>query len=687
MPDFPERIAALQPFWGTWRLHSLLGEGSYGKVYRIQREDYGTRYDAALKWISLPLHQTDLARQRAEGFSEPELQAYYRDIVDGLRREIALMMKLRRSPHIVGYEDHLLLERRDEIGWDILIRMELLTPLPSAFAKGMTVGDVVRMACDICGGLENCRQYGIIHRDIKPDNLFVSPQGDCRLGDFGVAKRMDATMATMSRQGTPMYMAPEVYVNQQHYDLTVDLYSLGLVMHRLLNRQRVPFLPVDGPIPTQSDRNRALERRIHGEPIPPPAMGGPALAEVIARACAFRPADRYQTPLQMRDALRAASQHTDMQMPLLTNATVGVGLNSGRSSLQPPVAAQGAGRAHQRAQQPSAAQTTPLMQPQETHDDQQTVGVWQTGTPRQTAPSRQDAPRQAAQVWQGGAARPPYRQPDVPPQKKGGGKAVTILLIALGTVLLLGGLAYAAFRLGWLGQPDSAAPAATVTPAAYETVAQQSPATAAPTNTPTRAPTDTPVPATDTPVPVTATPSPVSTTPAPAIVTLPPADRILPISDAGAFASLITSKSRLLYDASLLLDGQDDTSWQFRISEVSQLSDVYVELYLQSPSCVKALWIKNGFWKVTQGYDQYSRNGRLRQVELTFLYSGASEYTDAITLEIQDDKHRTDWQKLSLGVSVENVAAVRMRVMQIYAGSKFPDDVAVSELCLIGYAQ
>ena len=308
MTTFPQQLAILQPFWGTWTLIDAIGEGSYGKVYRIERSDYDRCYEAALKWISLPLHAGDVKRQRLDGMSDEEISTYYTDIVQGMREEIDLMMRLRHSPNIVAYEDHLLLERRDTIGWDILIRMELLTPLPYVYANGMMVGDVIQLGIDICDGLEECRKQRIIHRDIKPDNLFLSPRGDYCLGDFGVARQMEATMASMSRQGTPLYMAPEIYANKKHYDLTVDLYSLGLVMHRLLNHQRVPFLSAEPGIPTQAQRNIAFERRMRGEPLPQPAEGGRALAEIILRACAYDPAQRFQTPLDMRDALVMVSQ-------------------------------------------------------------------------------------------------------------------------------------------------------------------------------------------------------------------------------------------------------------------------------------------------------------------------------------------------------------------------------------------
>ena len=84
------------------------------------------------------------------------------------------------------------------------------------------------------------------------------------MGDFGIARVADKTTGGLSRKGTFTYMAPEVYKGQA-YGPSVDIYSLGLVMYRLLNNNRGPFLPpVPSPL-TYNDRESALARRLGGE--------------------------------------------------------------------------------------------------------------------------------------------------------------------------------------------------------------------------------------------------------------------------------------------------------------------------------------------------------------------------------------------------------------------------------------
>ena len=100
-------------------------------------------------------------------------------------------------------------------------------------------------------------------------------------------------------------MAPEVYLGKP-YGPSVDLYSLGLVLYRFMNRGRLPFLP-PAPRPiTFQDRENALARRMKGEPLPPPRDADPALAEVILKACAYRPENRFATAAGFLEALTAA---------------------------------------------------------------------------------------------------------------------------------------------------------------------------------------------------------------------------------------------------------------------------------------------------------------------------------------------------------------------------------------------
>ena len=288
-----------------WKIIRLLGEGSYGKVFEIERSEFGQTYRAALKVITVPQSSAEVRSVISEGMSVSQAEAYFHGIVEELMHEFSIMFKLKGTANVVSCEDLRVLEHPDGIGWDILIRMELLHPLlPYVYEHPMARRDIIRLGIDICKALELCQRYNIIHRDIKPENIFISDNGDYKLGDFGIARTIERTSSGLSKKGTYSYMAPEVYAGRE-YGFSVDTYSLGLVLYRMLNKNRGPFLPQPPEAITFSSREQALARRISGEPLPRPYYGEGRLGEIVLKACAFDPKDRYSSPQQLRQELEA----------------------------------------------------------------------------------------------------------------------------------------------------------------------------------------------------------------------------------------------------------------------------------------------------------------------------------------------------------------------------------------------
>lgn len=292
--------------WREWELTDLIGAGSYGKVFKIRRTGINNFVEeSALKVIRIPLDPSDYHSAISEGMDDDSVSAYFESIVSELSNEFALMSRLKGNTNIVSFEDYEVFKIPDDFGWEIFIRMELLTPLTAYISQNtITVKDVALIGIDICKALELCEREQIIHRDIKPENIFVSAHGDFKLGDFGIAKKLENTAVSMTKKGTPSYMAPEVYKGQP-YTASVDMYSLGIVLYKLLNNNRNPFMP---PYPERiryNDREAAREKRLSGEPMPAPANAPEDLAKVILKACAYESADRFPDAESMRRALES----------------------------------------------------------------------------------------------------------------------------------------------------------------------------------------------------------------------------------------------------------------------------------------------------------------------------------------------------------------------------------------------
>lgn len=289
--------------WPEWHEDCVLGEGSFGKVYRAKRVEYGRTFYSAIKVISVPKTQQEVKNARSQGMNDSEIYNYFQSLVDNLLNEITLMDNLKGAKNIVGIDDYKIIEHEGEIGWNIFIRMELLTTFDSFVSNPeFSQKDVIRLGVDICSALEVCEQNYIIHRDIKPDNIFVSRFGEYKLGDFGIARKLEATQANLSRKGTLNYMAPEVYKSEE-YGASVDIYSLGLVLYTLLNNNRIAFLPPYPQPITYKDNEEALSRRLSGAPLDPPCNANASLGATILKACAYYPEDRFSSATEFKNAL------------------------------------------------------------------------------------------------------------------------------------------------------------------------------------------------------------------------------------------------------------------------------------------------------------------------------------------------------------------------------------------------
>ena len=294
-----------QPVFGNWYIENKIGSGSFGTVYKIKREEFGTTYESALKVVHIPCDTGEINTLRSEGMDESSIRSYYKELVQNLINEIRILDLLKGNSNIVGYKDHLILSYDNETRFTILIRMELLTPLNQYLVDHkMNEERVVKLGLDLCNALKLCEKNQIIHRDIKPDNIFISETGDFKLGDFGIARAMEKTASQMSKKGTYPYMAPEVYFNKP-YDNRADIYSLGLILYQLLNHNRAPFCPPP-PTPVKfSDRESALKRRLTGKTIPLLNIENKRLEKAVLKACHADPDKRYPSAGAFFDDLNA----------------------------------------------------------------------------------------------------------------------------------------------------------------------------------------------------------------------------------------------------------------------------------------------------------------------------------------------------------------------------------------------
>jgi Protein kinase domain len=264
---------------GRYRILGELGRGAMGVVYRaidpiIERE-------VALKTLhaELPADVIEEVRVRflrearsAGRLSHPNIVTVFDVGQEGGAAYIAMEL-------LEGLSLHQMLKERQ----------------PLAFH---TVADIIAQVAD---ALHHAHQFKIVHRDVKPANIVVTPAGRAKLTDFGVAfvPASDVTQ-TGTALGSPRYMAPEQVLGQP-IDARADVFSLGVVLYELLTR-RTPFeWPGDTSV-------FALMQRIAGEPHPPLRQIDPKIPagfdRIMDRALAKRPQDRYQSAAELAHDVR-----------------------------------------------------------------------------------------------------------------------------------------------------------------------------------------------------------------------------------------------------------------------------------------------------------------------------------------------------------------------------------------------
>jgi serine/threonine-protein kinase len=175
--------------------------------------------------------------------------------------------------------------------------MQEIRPLPEA--------DALPIVSQICDGLQYLHAQGVVHRDLKPQNIMLCSDGSLRIMDFGIAKAAASRRITFGgfspTMGTPDYMAPE-QVKGQRGDERTDIYSLGAILYEMLTG-RVPF---EG-----ENAFMIMNARLIGDPpalrVHNPAIR-PQVEEIVLRAMAREPIDRFQSAAELKTAIDAPDQ-------------------------------------------------------------------------------------------------------------------------------------------------------------------------------------------------------------------------------------------------------------------------------------------------------------------------------------------------------------------------------------------
>lgn len=263
---------------GKYELHEILGRGGFGTVYRAI--DFSLNREVALKVLH-PQLTTDP------------------DFLERFRNEARLVASLK-SPYIIT-----IYELGEENG-RVFIAMDYLPggSLKQKLEKegAITFDKTLKIIKQVCSGLEEAHEQGLVHRDVKPANILFDRKGNAILGDFGLARaiQLSSTSAASSTGGvgTPAYRAPELWRGKPPASPATDIYSLGCVLSEMLTG-KVLF---DGETPDE-----VITQHLVDGPLIPPRVPD-EIRQVLEKALAKQAEDRYQDVAKLESALEHSNR-------------------------------------------------------------------------------------------------------------------------------------------------------------------------------------------------------------------------------------------------------------------------------------------------------------------------------------------------------------------------------------------
>ena len=252
-----------------------------------------------VKIISIPASQVKLdALLLAGAFHDRDSAlAYFRELADGVVEEAVLLQRLSRLEGFLPYENWQVVPMENgETGYDIYLVGTYRPTLERHLRrKPMTHLGAVNLGLDLCAALAVCRRSGYLYVDLKPGNIFICDDHEYRIGDLGFIDLSSLAYASLPEKYLSAYTAPEITDAYSALNETLDIYAAGLVLYQVYNNGILPF-----------------EGRAPAEELPPPEYADYEMAEIIAKACAVNPEDRWQSPVEMGQALVAYMQRNSI---------------------------------------------------------------------------------------------------------------------------------------------------------------------------------------------------------------------------------------------------------------------------------------------------------------------------------------------------------------------------------------
>lgn len=261
------------------------------------REDSEEKY--IVKIISVPATQKQLDALLLTGAYPDAASAteYFKEVADGIVKEAELLKQLSKLEGFLAYDNWQIVPMEgSKLGYQVY----LISPYKRSLEKHlrrstMTHLGAVNLGLDLCAALSICRRSGYMHVDLKPTNIYLTGKDEYRIGDLGFAKLNALKYTSLPSKYCSRYTPAELHDPLNTLNPTADIYAVGMILYQIYNNGVLPF-----------------EDMAPSEVLPAPLNADYELAEIILKACDPNPRNRWQTPIEMGQALASYMKRNEI---------------------------------------------------------------------------------------------------------------------------------------------------------------------------------------------------------------------------------------------------------------------------------------------------------------------------------------------------------------------------------------
>ena len=297
----------ISPLLDRFAIGDAISEHNGVRCYPAMREDSDEKY--IVKVVSIPASQVQLDALLLTGAYRDKASAlaYFRELADSVEQEAEVLQKLSKLEGFISYDAWQVVPMDDGVGFEVYLLGTYKRSLERYMSRNpMTHLGAINLGLDLCSALAVCRRAGCLYVDLKPSNIFISENQSYHIGDLGLVPTSSLRFASLPDRYRSSYTAPEIEDAFSSLNESMDIYALGLILYQAYNNGELPF---EGNAPK--------------EVLPAPMYADYEMSEIILKACAPNPEDRWQDPSQMGQALVGYMQRNGAtDMPIIPPVSV-----------------------------------------------------------------------------------------------------------------------------------------------------------------------------------------------------------------------------------------------------------------------------------------------------------------------------------------------------------------------------